>query len=73
MAEFPASAELPQLLAHCDVSAAEIVALGELLAHFHPGGRGALDRPAAVLDKQLREIQPFAASEQGAAVEKLVA
>jgi len=41
MQQFDVAAELPQLLAHCDVSAAEIVALGELLARFH------LQAPAA--------------------------
>lgn len=35
MQQFDVSAELPQLLAHSDVSAAEIAALGELLARFH--------------------------------------
>lgn len=41
MQQFDVAAELPQLLAHCDVSAAEIMALGDLLARFH------LQTPAA--------------------------
>jgi uncharacterized protein len=35
MHQFDAGAELPQLLAHCAVSPAEIAALGESLARFH--------------------------------------
>jgi aminoglycoside phosphotransferase family enzyme/predicted kinase len=35
MQQFDAAAELPQLLAHADVSAAEIAAFGESLARFH--------------------------------------
>ena len=35
MQQFDAAAELPQLLARCDVSAAEIAAFGESLARFH--------------------------------------
>lgn len=35
MQQFAVEAELPQLLAHCDVSPAEIAALGESLARFH--------------------------------------
>jgi aminoglycoside phosphotransferase family enzyme/predicted kinase len=35
MQQFDIAAELPQLLAHSDVSSAQIAALGELLARFH--------------------------------------
>jgi aminoglycoside phosphotransferase family enzyme/predicted kinase len=53
MQQFDAAAELPQLLAHSDVSAAEIATLGESLARFH---LQALPAPASDVPQKTEQM-----------------